>query len=119
MDLHGCNPKTFTRRSIARYFREMCDLIDMQRDEMHFWDDYGVPKAERVTEPHLVGTSAIQFIMTSNITIHTLPLLKYVAINVFSCKMFSWRVVEAFAQTFFQAQHIDSHTFPRSYIETL
>jgi len=104
LDLHECDPKKFTRKTLRRYFRELCDLIDMQRADLHFWDDVGVPKAERQTEPHLVGTSAIQFIMTSNVTIHTLDILKAVYLNIFSCKDFEPRVAAEFSRKFFKGK---------------
>ncbi len=88
IDLHDCDPKTFGRRSLRRYLKEICELIDMKRCALHFWDDVGVAKEYRQTEAHTKGTSAIQFILTSNITIHTLEELKSVYINVFSCKDF-------------------------------
>jgi len=67
----------------------------------YFWDDLDTPEEEKETEPHLVGTSAIQFIKTSNITIHTLDLLKNVYLNVFSCKDFDTEVVKSFSSNFF------------------
>ena len=30
LDLHGCNPSTFNRESISKYFKRLCDLIDMK-----------------------------------------------------------------------------------------
>lgn len=104
LDLHQCNPKKFNRKDINRYFKELCELIDMTRADLHFWDDVGVPKAERQTLPHLVGTSAIQFIMTSNVTIHTLDLLKAVYLNIFSCKDFDAKIAAEFSRKFFQGK---------------
>ena len=108
LDLYNCNPKKFTRKFIARYFRELCELIDMQRDDMHFWDDLNTPKAERVTLPHLVGTSAIQFIMTSNVTIHTLDILKRVYLNIFSCKDFDAKIAAEFSRKYFGGKIVTS-----------
>ena len=91
LDLHDCDPQTFTRESIEKFFEELCVLIDMERCELYWWDDYEVPDDEKQTNPHLKGTSAVQFILTSNITIHTLDLLGNVYLNIFSCKDFdSW-----------------------------
>lgn len=101
LDMHGCNPKVFNRKMLKRYFIELCDLIQMQRADLHFWDDVGVPKKDRQTLPHLVGTSAIQFIMTSNVTIHTLDILRSVYLNIFSCKDFDPKVVEKFSIKWF------------------
>ena len=88
MDLHDCDPKTFGRRSLKKYFKELCELIDMKRCDLHFWDDVGVPKKYRQTEAHTKGTTAIQFILTSNVTIHTLDELENVYVNIFTCKDF-------------------------------
>ncbi|MBI1956849.1 MAG: S-adenosylmethionine decarboxylase [Candidatus Niyogibacteria bacterium] len=107
LDLHNCNPKKFTRKTIGRYFKELCGLIDMERHDMHWWDDVGLPKAKRQTLPHLKGTSAIQFITTSNVTIHTLDILKNVYLNIFSCKEFDARVAAEFSRKFFEGKIVN------------
>ena len=88
LDLHSCDASTFTRRDIERYCQELCDLIDMERCDLHFWDDVGVPEEEQQTDPKTKGTSAVQFILTSTIVIHTLDLMKVAYVNIFSCKDF-------------------------------
>ncbi len=88
LDLHDCDMTTFTRESIKQYFIDLCDLIGMQRQDLHFWDDEGVPEEDRQTLPHTSGISAVQFILTSNITIHALDLTGKVYVNIFSCKDF-------------------------------
>jgi S-adenosylmethionine/arginine decarboxylase-like enzyme len=107
LDLHNCNPKKFTRELIEGYFKSICGLIDMQRADLHWWDDEGLPEEEKETDPHLKGTSAIQFITTSNITIHTLDILKNVYINVFSCKDFESRLVESFTKKWFEGEVVN------------
>lgn len=52
LDLHECDPLTFTRMSIGNYFKELCILIDMERCDLHWWDDYGVPPEEHQTDYH-------------------------------------------------------------------
>ena len=101
LDLHGCDPARFTRSAIKEFFWELCDRIDMQAEDFHFWDDLGIPEEEKETEPHLVGTSAIQFIKTSNITIHTLDLMGAVYLNIFSCKEFDVGTVQSYCLEFF------------------
>ena len=101
LDLHNCNPKTFNRKSLKNFFIELCDLIDMERAKLCWWDDHGVSKEEQQTEPHLKGTTAVQFITTSNIVIHTLDLLEAVYLNVFSCKDFDCNVVRDFSEKWF------------------
>lgn len=97
LDLKNCDPSTFNRVTIKKYFDELCELIEMEQCELHFWDDVGVPENEKQTNPKTKGTSAIQFIMTSNVTIHTLDILKTVYINIFSCKDFNIRLATNFS----------------------
>ena len=56
LDLHDADPSTFSRDSIDGFFSELCNLIDMEKCEVHFWDDFGVVPEERQTEPHTKGT---------------------------------------------------------------
>ena len=103
LDLHGCNVEMFNRDSIDRFFTELCDLIDMKKCEVYFWDDLDVPEEERQTAPHAKGTSAVCFILTSSIVIHTLDLLESVYVNIFSCKSFDPETAADYASKFFQA----------------
>ena len=102
IDLHDCNSTLFTRKHIKNYFIKVCNLIDMERCKLVWWDDLYTPEGEKETEPHLVGTSAVQFISTSNITIHTLDILRKVFINVFSCKEFNEMKVTEFSKKWFE-----------------
>ena len=103
LDLHGCDDSKFTRDSITEYFERLCVLIDMQREDLHFWDDEGVPEKDKQTSPHTQGTSAVQFILTSSIVIHTLDQLGAVYINIFSCKEYDPKVAEKFSVEWFGA----------------
>jgi S-adenosylmethionine/arginine decarboxylase-like enzyme len=107
LDMHGCDPSTFNRDSIDRFFTELCEVIDMQRCVVHFWDDVDVPKEEQQTLPHTKGTSAVCFILTSSIVIHTLDILEAVYLNIFSCKPFDPEVATAFAKNWFCAQDVN------------
>jgi len=102
LDIHGCNDSTFTRISIKEYCKQLCKLIDMERCELYFWDDLETPEEEKQTSPHTKGTSAVQFILTSNITIHTLDLLGKVFINIFSCKDFDCDIAADFTENWFK-----------------
>jgi len=113
LDLHECDPSLFTRGHIEKYFQTLCELIQMKPADLHFWDDLDTPLEQRQTEPHLKGTSAIQFIMTSNITIHTLDKLKAVYINLFSCKDFDEVVAAEFSEEFFKGKIVQEHTMER------
>ena len=103
LDLHDCDTSTFTRESISRYLEDLCKLIDMKREELYFWDDIDVPEEERQASPHTQGTSAVQFILTSSIVIHTLDQLRSIYINLFSCKDFDPKLAEKFTVDWFGA----------------
>lgn len=113
LDLHNCNVERFTRKSIRNYFKQLCALIDMERCDLHWWDDLHTPENEKETAPHLVGTSAIQFIKTSNITIHTLDLLDRVYLNIFSCKDFDEKVVFDFSKKWFEGTIVNKNIIRR------
>jgi S-adenosylmethionine/arginine decarboxylase-like enzyme len=103
LDLHECDVSTFTRESISEYFARLCELIDMKREDLHFWDDVGVAEEDKQTSPHTQGTSAVQFILTSSIVIHALDQLRAVYINMFSCKAFDPKAAEEFTIAWFGA----------------
>jgi S-adenosylmethionine/arginine decarboxylase-like enzyme len=113
LDLHGCSISTFNRDSLDKYFATICKAIDMQKCERYWWDDVGVPEEERQTSPHTKGTSAVQFILTSTIVVHTLDLLKAVYVNIFSCKAFDKDVAEQVTKQWFGATECRTHFIER------
>ncbi len=113
IDLHNCNINMFNRKSLRKYFKEICKLIDMQRAKLVFWDDVGIPENQKQTLPHTTGTSAIQFILTSNITIHTLDIMKRVYVNIFSCKDFDSKIAGDFTKEYFGGEIIQSLSIDR------
>lgn len=113
LDLADCDSWLFQRIHIKEYFHKLCRRIDMEPCEYHFWDDLETPEAEKETEPHLVGTSAIQFIKTSNITIHTLDILKTVYLNIFSCKDFDEYIAAEFSEDWFRGRITKSTVITR------
>ncbi len=113
LDLHNCNIKTFNRSDITAYFKELCTLIDMEACDLHFWDDLDTPEEEKQTDPKTKGTSAIQFIITSNVTIHTLDILKRVYINLFSCKDFDDNQAADFTVKYFGGSIIQKKAIKR------
>ena len=104
LDLKNCDVKTFTRKSLKKYFIELCDLIKMECEDLHFWDYKNNPEEYRKAPDHLKGISAIQFIKTSNITIHTLDVSGQCLINIFSCKEFDGTTVILFSEDFFKGK---------------
>lgn len=112
MDLHECDVR-FSRGLISGYFEELCELIDMQPCDLHFWDDTEVPDAECQTDPKTKGISAVQFILTSSIVIHTLEIPKSAYVNIFSCKPFNSDAAASFTREWFGAKSCERMTIPR------
>ena len=110
LDVHTCDSSTFNRDSIDRFFTELCKLIAMEKCEVHFWDDLGMLMEEHQTDPRTKGTSAVCFILTSTIVIHTLDLLKTVYVNIFSCKTYDADMVADFTKAWFRGE-IQNSTF--------
>lgn len=113
LDMHDCDPDSFNRIQIKEFFDVLCKRIGMEPCDFHWWDDLETPEDEKETEPHLVGTSAIQFIKTSNIVIHTLDLMKRVYLNIFSCKDFDAEVIKNTALEYFGGEIVHDHLIER------
>jgi len=103
LDLHGCDILTFNRKSLEEYFIKLCEAIEMERCELHFWDDAYLPEGQSYNLPHTKGISAVQFIVTSNITVHTLELLEKVFVNIFSCKGFDKDIAQKVTEEWFSS----------------
>lgn len=113
IDIHNCEPGEFNRTSIMKYLKGVCKLIDMVRGPLHFWDYQGHEELKNVDPDHIVGTTAIQFIRTSNITIHCLDRLRRVYINIFSCKDFDKTEVLKFSKDWFGGVIINTKEIER------
>lgn len=114
LDLHEVkNIHLFNRKDLKKFFIELCSLLDMKRCTLHFWDYKGYEEEYRKAPIHLKGTSAIQFISTSNITIHTLDEMRRVYLNVFSCKDFNSTKTKKFCVNYFDGKIVTAKTIKR------
>ncbi len=113
LDLYHCDVSKFNRESITEWLKQLCELIEMERKDLHFCDYDGVPKEELPTEVHLLGTSAIQFISTSDIVIHTLDLIGECYINLFSCKEYDDQAAIEFTKNWFGSRQYEYHSVIR------
>lgn len=114
MDLHDCDHTLFTRIDVTQYIKELCDKIEMEREDLHFWDYEKWPEHKAAAPSHLKGLTAVQFIKTSNITIHTLDDLHNIYINIFSCREFNIGEAVSFTVEFFGAGWCGHRSFERS-----
>jgi hypothetical protein len=85
IDVHRCRVE-HTEASLHRFCLELCDAIDMTTEDFHTW----ASEPDESKDPKTFGISAIQFLLTSNITVHWLPLRceGSLLLNVFSCRSF-------------------------------
>ena len=113
IDLHRCDTGKFSRKELKRYCRELCAAIEMTPCKLVFWDDVGVPEKDKQSLPHTKGTSAVQFILTSNITIHTLDISGNAYINIFSCKNFDSRKAMKLTADFFGGKIVNKRLVKR------
>ena len=100
LDLHDCNSRKFTRKDIRIYLEELCDSIDMERCKLVWCDDLHTPQEE--TKTYVKGTIVVQFSKTSNITIHTLDILKRVYLNIFSSKNYDVKLAVNYSKNYFE-----------------
>lgn len=109
IDLHECDLEGLvTREKLTEFFQTLCKKIDMKRHgEPLFWEDTS-------DIPHLRGVSAMQFIETSTIVCHPLPMLRSVYLNIFSCKDFDANMALGFCMDFWRAQREVHTVVPRT-----
>ena len=104
IDLHECDLEGLVNKEkLTEFFVKLCEIIAMKRHgDPIFWEDYS-------DLPHLNGVSAVQFIETSTIVCHPLPMLNSVYINIFSCKDFDSKAALDFCMDFWRAKR-EAHT---------
>ncbi len=113
IDVIDCIPTPFTRERIERFLVGLCDAIEMEREELHFWDYEDDLAGYNAAPAHLKGISAVQFIKTSSIVVHTLDDLKGVFIDLFSCKDYDPNVVRSVVEAHFGGTVRHMNTFQR------
>lgn len=110
--MHDCDVSKFNRKDIERFYVELCDLIEVERGDLEWWDYEGFlrnlwwrlfhPEELKKNAPsHVKGTTAVQFILTSSVVIHALDDLKNFYINIFSCESFDVRKARQFTRDYF------------------
>jgi len=103
LDIHNCDVSKFNRIDIEKYIAILCcsKVIDMQREDLHWWDYEEDPEGYKEAPSHLKGVSCVQFIRTSTITIHSLVDLKKIFVNIFSCKDYDAEMATVFTEKYF------------------
>ena len=112
LDMRNCTPLK-TRASIKNFLDELCTTLGMEQGDLCFWDYVGFPEEYAEAPPEFKGTSVVQFIMPSNITLHVLDDLKTVYLNVFSCQDFDSEVVKTLVLKWFGGEIVNEHLMDR------
>jgi len=114
LDIHDCDSLSkLNTEEIKKFVIELCDFIDMTRTEVHVWEYFDDPDKDPEEFYHLEGISLIQFIKTSNITVHTFYNSLSVSLNIFSCKDFNEIEATEFCRKWFNGEIVNSVTIPR------
>ena len=94
IDLHDCDRSRLADPdAIRRFVPDVIEAIDMV--------PHGPLRLERFGEGELEGWSAMQFIETSSITIHTVEASARCFVDIFSCRPFDPDVAAAIAVAHF------------------
>lgn len=113
LDIHNCDINTMSRESLENFFVELCKVIDMERTELHIWEYLEDENKDPEEFQHLKGLSAVQFIKTSSIVVHTFDNLNKVSINLFSCKNFNPEEAQRFCVDYFKGECIQATNITR------
>ncbi|MEM1535329.1 MAG: S-adenosylmethionine decarboxylase [Candidatus Pacearchaeota archaeon] len=106
LDLRGCDVALLkSKKAIELFCVKLCKEIGMKR--------VGKPIIKRFGEGRLEGYSAVQFIVTSSITIHADEYGSRAFIDIFSCKPFNAKKATSFCKAFFKAKRLSSRNFYR------
>lgn len=112
LDVVDADPTFFTRAHIRRYLIELCGHLGLEREDLHFWD-YANPEEKARAPAHLKGTTAVQFVTTSSIVIHTLDDARQVLVNVFGCGDIDPDVVQVVTLWHFHGRVVRRHLIER------
>lgn len=97
LDLRDCKPSSIRNRAkIEAYVIALCDLIGMKR--------YGECQIVHFGEGRVAGYSMTQLIETSLISGHFANDTNRAYLDIFSCKGYDPKIVEAFSRKFFGAR---------------
>ncbi len=103
LDMFGCGID-FSKKNISDYVDKLCKIIKMRKHgKIVLWKD-----SHNKIKKLRGGISAMQFIKTSSIVIHTFETGKTGFVNIFSCKDFDFNLAKNFSQDFFKCKKIKS-----------
>ena len=103
LDLYNCDTSLFTRESLETFLKSLVVHIDMTATELSCWEYLEDPDRDPEEFYHLKGYSFVQFLVTSNITLHSFDNIGKLSLNIYSCKDYDEKSAEEFCRDFFNA----------------
>ena len=113
LDIHDAKNLPVDRSTLRDFLSRLVEAINMEAEDLHFWDYEGHPEEYDAAPEHLKGISAVQFIKTSSIVVHTLDDMKRVYINIFSCSTLNPETVRRMSVEFFGGRVVQSFIVER------
>ena len=104
IDLHECDVSTLAIESIEQLCINLCKEIDMTPVQRHVWKYSNEGNKPLEESMHYDGYSVCQFILTSDIVIHTWDNLRKVSLNIYSCKDYDEKLAEDFCVNWFKSE---------------
>ncbi len=111
IDMKDCDPDLFNETDLTRFYEGLAEVTDMELQTRYFWGMNECPE-EWKKIPHLNGISGVQFISTSNFTIHAL-FDGRMYLNIFTCKEFNPGEALIFTKKFFDGTVVKSSVITR------
>lgn len=112
VDVREADVERFNRSSIETFLGVLCSGLRLERASFHFWD-YETQEERDGAPAHLRGVSAVQFVMTSTIVIHTLDASRQVLLNVFACGEVDAEIVQRITLEAFGGRVASCHSIQR------
>jgi len=112
VDVVNADEAMFSRQNIENFMISLCEALRLERADLHFWD-YDTEEERAGAPTHLRGVSAVQFVTTSSIVVHTLDDTQQVLVNVFGCGEIDVAVVERETIRYFSGRVSNMHSIER------
>lgn len=107
-----CNVKAFTYYPIWNFVRKLCDdVLGVERLDFVYRESEPGDSTEGNPKTH--GVTAIQILVTSNVTLHVLDLTGQLFLNVFSCGDYETEAVKRLVDVCFGGRLIAEQVIER------
>lgn len=113
LDLHNCDSNKFNNKTLNKFLKDLVKHVDMTATKLFTWEYLEDNTKSDENFFHLKGYSKVQFLVTSNITLHSFDNLKKMSLNIYSCKDFNEESATEFCKNYFNAEVKQSKTLLR------